>query len=167
LIALAACAMLAARRQAMFPILRAVSLVLAFIATTAPLAHVLEMISKLTLDGPLWLAIQQHLYRGWGAVFGPVEILALLAALALLILTRADKARRHFYVIATLCYLGMLASFFAFNMPVNEALNGWTPQTLPAYWRDYRLHWEIGHLITAILSLIAFVAQLRAWKRQA
>ena len=57
--------------------LRTINLILAFIATTAPLAHVLELPSKLTLDGPLWLAVQQHLYRGWGAVFGSVEIAAL------------------------------------------------------------------------------------------
>jgi hypothetical protein len=49
--------------------LRTANLIIAFIATTAPIAHTLEMISKLTLDGPLWLGIQQHLYRGWGEIF--------------------------------------------------------------------------------------------------
>ena len=150
----------------MFVYLRNASLVLAFVATTAPLAHVLEMISKLTLDGPLWLAIQQNLYRGWGAVFGPVEILALAAASALFVLSRADRTMRNHYLVAALCYAGMLASFFAFNNLVNLALNGWTAASLPPYWRDYRLHWEIGHLIAAILSVIAFVAQLRAWRNQ-
>jgi hypothetical protein len=152
--------------EAMFAALRTASLVLAFIATAAPIAHVLEAASKLTLDGPLWLAVQQHLYRGWGPVFGPVEILSLLAALALFAATRADKSLRRFYLVAALCYAGMLVSFFAFNRPVNEALNAWTAQTLPAYWSDYRLHWEIGHLIAAVLAVIAFVSQLRAWKRQ-
>jgi len=56
--------------------LRTANLIIAFIATTAPIAHALEMISKLTLDGPLWLGVQRHLYRGWGEVFGPVEIIA-------------------------------------------------------------------------------------------
>ena len=65
--------------------LRTVNLFLAFIATIAPLAHVLELPSKLMLDGPLWLAIQQHLYRGWGTVFGPVEIAALVLSGVLLI----------------------------------------------------------------------------------
>jgi hypothetical protein len=37
--------------------LRTANLFIAFIATTAPIAHTLEMISKLTLDGPLWLGI--------------------------------------------------------------------------------------------------------------
>jgi len=50
--------------------LRTANLIIAFIATTAPIAHALEMISKLTLDGPLWLGVQQHLYRGWGRYLG-------------------------------------------------------------------------------------------------
>jgi len=29
------------------------------------------------------------------------------------------------------CYAAMLADFFIFNLPVNEALRGWTPVTLP------------------------------------
>lgn len=145
--------------------LRNASLVLAFLATTAPMAHVLEAISKLTLDGPSWLAIQQHLYRGWGAVFGPVEILSLLAALALLFAARGDKSQRNFYLVASLCYAGMLASFFIFNDPVNAALNNWTAASLPSGWSAYRMRWETGHAIAAVLSLIAFVAQLRAWKR--
>ena len=46
--------------------LRTANLIITFIKTTAPIAHTLEMISKLTLDGPLWLGIQQHLYRVGG-----------------------------------------------------------------------------------------------------
>jgi len=64
--------------------LKTAILIIAFIATTAPIDHVLEMISKLMLDGPLWLGVQQHLYRGWGEIFGPVEIVAFLSTLALL-----------------------------------------------------------------------------------
>lgn len=50
----------------MIPHLRLINLVLAYVATVAPVAHVLEMRSKLALSGPLWLAVQQNLYRGWG-----------------------------------------------------------------------------------------------------
>ena len=111
--------------------LRIANLVIAFIATTAPIAHALEMISKLTLDGRLWLEIQQHLYRGWGEIFGPVEIVAFLSTLALLVVTRRDRSTRRAYFVALVCYAAMLADFFIFNLPVNEALRGWTPVTLP------------------------------------
>jgi len=76
--------------------LRTVNLFLAFIATIAPLAHVLELPSKLMLDGPLWLAIQQHLYRGWGTLFGPVEIAALVSSGVLLINKWRTRVRSRY-----------------------------------------------------------------------
>jgi hypothetical protein len=51
-----------------------------------------------------------------------------------------------------LCYAALLADFFIFNWPVNEALRG-----LPSNRSDYRLRWEIGHALAALLSVIAFV----------
>ena len=138
------------------------ALIVGFIATTAPLAHLLEMISKLTLDGPLWLGIQQNLYRGWGPVFGPVEIIAFLLSLSLVIVSREMPAVRRAAIVTTLCYGGMLACFFIFNGPVNAALNGWTPSTLPPDWSSYRARWETGHALAALLSVIAFVILLRA-----
>lgn len=141
--------------------LRTANLIIAFIATTAPIAHALEMISKLTLDGPLWLGIQQHLYRGWGEIFGPVEIVAFLSTLALLVVTRRHRSSRRAYLVALVCYAAMLADFFVFNRPVNEAVRDWTPMTLPSNWSDYRLRWEIGHSLTALFSVIAFVTLIR------
>jgi hypothetical protein len=56
---------------------------LAVAACFAPVAHLLEMPNKLRLDGALWLAIQQHLYAGWGPLVGaPTELFALLALAA-------------------------------------------------------------------------------------
>ena len=141
--------------------LRTANLIIAFIATTAPIAHALEMISKLTLDGPLWLGIQQHLYRGWGEIFGPVEIVAFLSTLALLVVTRRHRSSRRAYLVALVCYAAMLADFFVLNRPVNEAVRDWTPVTLPSNWSDYRLRWEIGHSLTALFSVIAFVKLIR------
>jgi hypothetical protein len=141
--------------------LRTANLIIAFIATTAPIAHVLEMTSKLTLSGPLWLEIQHHLYRGWGEVFGPVEIAALLSALALLSASWRERAARRTHLITALCYAAMLAVFFIFNQPVNTVVAEWTSATLPADWSDYRLRWEVGHALAALLSVFAFVTLLR------
>ncbi|MGH6870661.1 MAG: anthrone oxygenase family protein [Rhizomicrobium sp.] len=139
--------------------LRPLLLVMAFVAMLPLMAHLLEMPSKLTLGGPAWLAIQQTLYRGWGAVFGPVEIIDLLLAIAMA--AGSQGAERRAAMLAVACYAGMIAVFFIFNDPVNRALAGWTAATLPADWPSYRLKWEIGHAISAVLSLIAFVAVLR------
>jgi hypothetical protein len=144
--------------------LRIANLVLAVLATLPPIAHVLELPNKIVLDAPLWLGIQQHLYRGWGPFFGgPVEILALVTALALLILRRHDRVPMRVTLVAAIAYAGMIATFLVFNNPVNAALNTWTPSTIPPDWGSYRLRWEVGHALAAILSGIALAALVRAW----
>jgi hypothetical protein len=56
----------------------------------------------------------------------------------------------------------MLAVFILFNTPVNAAFAGWTAETLPADWPDYRRQWELGHAIACALALTAFCTLLRA-----
>jgi hypothetical protein len=143
--------------------LRWTNLVLAIFATLAPLAHVLELPNKLSLDGPLWLAVQQNLYRGWGPLLGgPAEIGALATTLALLVVYRADRRARWLLAVAAAAYAIMLACFFILNDPVNAAVRGWTPTTLPFNWPIYRLRWEAGHALAALMSVIGFAASARA-----
>ena len=144
---------------------RGVNLLLAAVAVTAPAAHVLELPNKLALDGPLWLAVQQQLYQGWGAVFGPVEIAALATSLALLALRRGHGAAARFTWVAVTAQALMLVVFFVFNNPVNIAFSSWTVATLPADWPDYRLRWEIGHALAAVLAVTALLALIAAWRR--
>ena len=128
-----------------------------------PLAHVLELPNKLALDGELWLAVQQNLYRGWGPFLGaPAEIGALATTLTLLVVRRANGGTQLLRVIAAMAYTAMLAAFFVFNAPVNEALNGWTSATLPSDWATYRLRWEAGHALVALMSVVGLVALVRA-----
>lgn len=141
--------------------LRTASLWVAAFAVTGPMAHVLEMPNKLALEGPLWLAVQQHLYRGWGFVFGPVEIAALLLSLALAWLRRDAPSLRP-TLWAAGAQAAMLGVFFAFNDPVNAALNGWTAATLPPDWAGYRVRWETGHALAALLAVVALLLLVRA-----
>jgi hypothetical protein len=142
--------------------LRRANLILAVLAVLAPVAHVLELPNKLALDGPLWLSVQQHLYRGWGPLLGgPAEIGALASSVAVLALERRATGR-WWVLVACLAYAGMLAVFFAFDAPVNAALSGWTPASLPADWPRYRLRWECGHVAAAALSLVGLAALIRA-----
>lgn len=131
-------------------------------AVTAPMAHVLELPNKFSLDAELWLAVQQQLYRGWGLLFGPVEILALLTTLFLVWLRRDNRPAFRASVVAAFAYAAMLAVFFVFNAPVNAAFNSWTVADMPANWPEFRWRWEVGHAIAALLSLVGWLALLRA-----
>ena len=146
-------------------VLRTIVLVMAFLATTVPIAHLLELPTKLTLEGPLWLSIQQNLYRGWNTVFTPIEILALLGSSLLFFLSKNDRHRSS-YLIAAICYVAMILYFFLFNDLVNNTLSKWTAATLPHDWAAYRLKWETGHVLAAVFSLVAFAALLQARIRE-
>jgi hypothetical protein len=57
----------------------------------------------------------------------------------------------------------MIVVFFVFNAPVNKAVRNWTPTTLPSDWPAYRLRWETGHALAAVLAVVGLVAMLRAY----
>jgi hypothetical protein len=142
--------------------LRIVSIVLAILSLAMPLAHLLELPNKLALDGPLWLAVQQNLYRGWGPFWGgPIEFLALMTSTVLLILSRDGRTRR-LMIVASLAYAGMIASFFFLNRPVNESVMRWAPRNLPQNWASYRTQWELGHSVAFLLSMLGLYTTLRA-----
>jgi hypothetical protein len=110
--------------------LRPVNLAFAVLAALPPIAHALEMPNKLALEAPLWLAVQQHLYRGWGPFYGgPVEIIAFAATMTLLVARRRDRAPMRLTLLAALAYVGTIVTFFALDEPVNAALNSWTPSS--------------------------------------
>jgi hypothetical protein len=66
-------------------------------------------------------------------------------------------------LVAALAYAGMIAAFLLFNNPVNEALSDWSESTLPADWTEYRLRWEVGHALSALLATIGLATLVRAW----
>ena len=136
--------------------------VIAFVATTAPLAHVLELPNKLSLDGPSWLLVQQRLYAGWGAVFGPLDLAAIVVGVALCLAFRRDRPVLRDLAGTVAIYVLMIVVFFAFNAPVNTAFNGWTVGTMPGDWPRYRVQWELGHAMAALLSLIGLALAVRA-----
>lgn len=143
-------------------ILRWISLVGTAVTLGALTAHVLELPNKLGLDGPLWLAIQQNLYRGWGPFIGPFEVTAIVSTWVLVGLIRDNASSRRWTLLAAILLSTALGIFFGLNQPVNQAFAVWTPATLPSDWPSYRLRWEIGHAVGFLLVLIAFVALLRA-----
>jgi hypothetical protein len=118
------------------------NLVLSLLAVLAPMAHVLELPNKLSLDGELWLAVQQNLYRGWGPFLGgPVEIGALATSLFLALQRRRIGAESWPMLIASVM------------------------RALPPDWTSYRMRWEIGHALAALLSVISLAAVIQASKR--
>jgi hypothetical protein len=88
----------------------------------------------------------------------PTEIGGLIINLVLLVANRRRARPARLFGLAAVAYVCMLLSFFLLNAPVNEAVNGWTPDVLPADWASYRLRWEIGHALAALFALLGLAA---------
>ena len=147
--------------------IRYINLGFAVFVVLAPVAHVLELPNKLALDAALWLAVQQHLYRGWGPFLGgPTEIGALLTTIWLVYLRRRSSTVLAATGLASAGYVGMLAAFFVLNKPVNAAVSSWTPTGLPLDWAAYRTRWEAGHAIAALLSVVSLAALVWAYVKE-
>ena len=127
---------------------------------SALMAHLLELPNKLTLAGPLWLAIQQQLYRSWGPVLGPFEVGAVVSAWVLVWLRRGRPGFRS-TLLAAGALTTMLGLFFAVVEPVNVAVAGWTADALPPDWSSYRLRWELGHAVRTLLAVVGLALLIR------
>jgi hypothetical protein len=146
---------------------RVANLALGVMALLGPIAHVLELPNKLSLDAALWLGVQSHLYRGWGPFLGgPAEVGALATSLCLAYVRRHRSTILWPTVIACIGYSSMLAVFFSLNAPVNSAVSSWTPATIPPDWSSYRMRWEIGHALAAVFSIISLAALLLAYRTE-
>ncbi len=60
--------------------LRWISLLTTAVPFGATVAHAMELPNKFSMEGPLWPAVQQNLYRGWGPFIAPFEIVAIVTS---------------------------------------------------------------------------------------
>ena len=54
----------------------------------------------------------------------------------------------------------MLALFTFGNNPLNQQIATWTPETLPADWREVRDAWDRFHAMSSVLAALAFTVLL-------
>ena len=54
------------------------------------------------------------------------------------------------------------------NVPIDDAINGWTVETLPSDWTSIRNRWEAYHAARTFISLAGFGSALAAilWSRE-
>jgi hypothetical protein len=142
---------------------RFITLLLVTLTLGLSFAHTLEMPAKLEYDGPLYVTVQQTLYRWWGPplVGAFLEPSAILATAVLAFLVR--RRRRTFAVTLAATVLLLLAFPVVFLLavePANAAFRQATPQAPPTDWTRLRAQWEYGHAARFVLHLAAFAVLL-------
>ncbi len=139
-------------------VVRFVSLLLVALTLGMTFCHVMEIPGKLRLDGAEWLAVQHNLYVAFGVVGAAIEVLAIALTWVLVVMVRGRRPAARWTLAAAVCVTAGLGVWFALVAPMNAALSGWTPETLPADWTSYRNQWETGHAIHAALFGLGFSA---------
>lgn len=166
----------------MFDVLQVVTTLLAALVMTAALAHALEMPGKLKLERESYRTVQTIYYPGF-TVAGIAEVLGIIAALALLLVTPRDTIDFWLHGLALLGLAGVQAVYWIVVHPVNAywmqgrrleragaAFFSLDPgrhsqaQAGPESWRDLRDRWEYGHLARAGLSILSLCALVLALK---
>ncbi len=124
--------------------------------------HLLELPNKMKLSAPAWLVVQQTLYNAFGPAASVIEPLAIIFTLITLFMLRGRRRAFALTLVAFICLVVHLASWFAVVNPVNAEVNSWTRTTMPADWTRARNRWEYGHAAGAGLTLTALAALIAA-----
>src|SRR5687768_1988643 len=112
-------------------------------------AHLLELPVRAAYEPEFYMRVTSTLYRFFGLVGGPVQVLALVFAASLVRRMRARAAFR-LTLAGTVCLALSLLSWFLLVQPVNaawaDALRAGASEAIHAY-AQLRSRWEAGHVV--------------------
>jgi hypothetical protein len=127
------------------------AVVLTALALVPAGAHLFELPNKIGLPQEQYFTVQ-GIYSGW-ALFGFVLCGAIAANLASAVMLRHQRASFLLALAAFAVMAAVLAIFFTWTFPANQATGNWT--VVPADWRELRVRWEYSHAVNAVLTFAA------------
>jgi hypothetical protein len=145
------------------------------LAAALSTAHALEMPGKMRLDRESYFIVQKIYYPGF-TVGGIGEGLAVIATLALLIVTPAGSSAFWFSFVAFLAAASMQIVYWLRVHPVNRVwlkdqklsrsaekfFDSGAAVEAGREWKALRNRWEYSHLARAVLGAIALAALVAA-----
>jgi hypothetical protein len=121
-------------------------------------AHALELPIRMAYEPQFYMQVTSTLYRYFGLVGGPLQVLAFLASVALAWQLRGRPAFRS-TALGSLCLGLSLLLWYLLVQPVNgawaEALGAGTAEAVQAY-AQLRSRWEYGHVAAFVAWLLGF-----------
>jgi len=153
----------------MYIALEVLTIMLTAVTMGLALAHALELPGKLRLNKEQYLIVQAIYYPGF-TLGGIAEIVSIIAALVLLVLTPAGLARFWLIAGALAALMAVQGIFWVMTQPVNKY---WLENTDlsrvatrffdtaraggAADWREMRDQWERSHVLRAAAATIALL----------
>jgi len=139
---------------------RFITITLTALLMGATFCQVLESPAKTLYPAELYLTLHRTLY----VAFGPpnigafLEIGAILAAVALVFLTRKRRPAFWLTLAGAAFLVAGLAVYFVFVEPANVAMKAMPLNAPPAGWTRWRDQWEYGHIAHFVFHLLGFSA---------
>jgi len=139
---------------------RLITITLTALLMGATFCHVLESPAKMRYPAELYLTLHRTLYMAFGPpnVGAFIEIGAILAAVALVFLTRKRRPAFRLTLAGAAFLMAGLAVYFAFVEPANVAMKALPLEAPPADWTRWRNQWEYGHIAHFVFHLLGFSA---------
>ena len=115
-------------------------------------------------DATTFLADGQHMIDNLATVMAVLMIAAVVAGLIVvgLLFRRRDTGAAWLALASLALLLGVLAVTLLVEVPIDNEIKVWTPQTLPPDWADIRARWAAFHTLRTFLSLAAVAAAVAA-----
>lgn len=127
-------------------------------------AHLLELPVRRGYEPEFYMEVTSTLYRYFGAVGGPVQVLALLTSIILVVVTRGRPGHRS-TLLGSACLALSLLLWFLLVQPVNSAWSvalASTPAEAVQSYAELGDRWENGHLAAFAAWLLGFGLLLNA-----
>jgi len=107
-------------------------------------------------SGPVFTEVQQRVDASVGQT-APALIMGTILALAVTLVAVRDFRSPRFLLIAGALALVIAATVSTqiVNVPINEAINGWSVDNPPADWADERDRWETFHTLRTVFVVLA------------
>jgi hypothetical protein len=126
-------------------------------------AHLLELPVRAQYDAEFYMRVTSTLYRYFGAVGGPLQVLAVLSSIWLAWRVRGRPAFRSTLTASVFLALSIL-SWFLLVQPVNaawaDALRAGYNEAVQAY-GQLRSRWETGHVVAFTAWFIGVALLMR------
>lgn len=137
---------------------RFLTLMLTSLGMGLAFSHLLQMPPRMTYSARLWRESQSMYFLYGPPVGAAIDVGAWISAVVLAFLVRRDPRAFRPALAGALCFVAAHLVWWIWVAPVNAAMAGWTPDTMPPDWARYREQWEYAHSARAIILIAGFAA---------
>jgi hypothetical protein len=111
-----------------------------------------------------FLADGHHMIDNLAAPMAALMISAIVIGLATVVLLfRAGATSAAWMALVGLVFMaGVMAVTLVVEVPIDNQIQAWTVETLPADWTAIRAHWASFHTVRTFLSLVSVAAAVGA-----